>query len=152
MTYTRPASSIRPVPEDYFYDNEGKPYKLTVDEDNSTSGGYYTGYFVLNQQGDVIAILNANGAKAVSYEYNAWGQIKEETAASTNVGTLFLEHNALKYRGYYYDAETGFYYVSSRYYDPVIGRFINADTTDVLLASPTSLTKPPCPHTWHHHK
>ena len=56
------------------------------------------------------------------------------------MGTLFLEHNALKYRGYYYDAETGFYYVSSRYYDPVIGRFINADTTDVLMASPTSLT------------
>ena len=55
------------------------------------------------------------------------------------MGTLFLEHNALKYRGYYYDAETGFYYVSSRYYDPVIGRFINADTTDVLIINPISL-------------
>ena len=114
---------------DYFYDNEGKPYKLEVFNGKYT----YTGYYVLNQQGDVIAILNANGVKVVSYEYNAWGQIKEETAASTNVGTLFLEHNALKYRGYYYDAETGFYYVSSRYYDPVIGRFISADNHELLL-------------------
>ena len=36
--------------------------------------------------------------------------------------------NPLRYRGYYYDAETGFYYLQSRYYDPAIGRFINADT------------------------
>ena len=33
---------------------------------------------------------------------------------------------------YYYDTETGFYYVSSRYYDPEVGRFISADTTDIL--------------------
>ena len=79
----------------------------------------HVGYYMLNQQGDVIAILDETGGvavKVVSYEYNAWGQIKEETATSTNVGILFLEHNALKYRGYYYDAETGFYYVSGRYY------------------------------------
>ena len=36
-------------------------------------------------------------------------------------------HNALKYRGYYHDAETGFYYLNSRYYDPEVGRFINID-------------------------
>ena len=35
--------------------------------------------------------------------------------------------NPLRYRGYYYDSETGFYYLQSRYYDPVIRRFINAD-------------------------
>ena len=34
----------------------------------------------------------------------------------------------MRYRGYYYDAETGFYYVSSRYYDPEVGRWINADS------------------------
>ena len=89
----------------YFYDNEGKPYKLTVDEDNTTSGGYYTGYYVLNQEGDVIEILNISGVKVVSYEYNAWGQIKSETASVTNPGALLLQHSALKYRGYYYDAE-----------------------------------------------
>ncbi len=42
--------------------------------------------------------------------------------------------------GYVYDTETGLYYVSSRYYDPEIGRFINADTTDILTATPMGLT------------
>ena len=41
-------------------------------------------------------------------------------------GTLG-EYNPLRYRGYVYDTETGLYYVSSRYYDPEIGRWINAD-------------------------
>ena len=30
--------------------------------------------------------------------------------------------------GYYYESETGFYYLQSRYYNPVICRFINADS------------------------
>ena len=81
---------------DYFYDNEGKPYKLQVSEGNGT----YTGYYVMNQQGDVIAILNANGVKVVSYGYNAWGKVVDEDSYDSITGPLFLEHNALKYRGY----------------------------------------------------
>ena len=50
------------------------------------------------------------------------------------------QNNPIRYRGYYYDSDTGFYYVSSRYYDPEIGRFINADTTDILTATPMRLT------------
>ena len=48
--------------------------------------------------------------------------------------------NPIRYRGYYYDEETGLYYVSSRYYDPEIGRFISPDTTDILTATPMGLT------------
>ena len=47
--------------------------------------------------------------------------------------------NPIRYRGYYYDSETGFYYVSSRYYDPEIGRFISADEATYLGASGTNL-------------
>ena len=36
--------------------------------------------------------------------------------------------NPLQYHGYYHDSETGFYYLQSRYYDPEICRFINADS------------------------
>ncbi|MEI3130034.1 MAG: RHS repeat-associated core domain-containing protein [Oscillospiraceae bacterium] len=43
-----------------------------------------------------------------------------------STGTM-AKINPLKYRGYYHDAESGFYYLQSRYYDPAIGRFINAD-------------------------
>ena len=35
--------------------------------------------------------------------------------------------NPIRYRGYYYDTESGLYYLNSRYYDPVTGRFVNAD-------------------------
>ncbi len=48
--------------------------------------------------------------------------------------------NPFRYRGYYYDTETGYYYLNSRYYDPVTGRFLNADTTSVLTATPMALT------------
>ena len=56
-----------------------------------------------------------------SYTYDPWGKIISSS------GTL-ADINPLRYRGYYYDAETGFYYLQSRYYDPEIGRFINADS------------------------
>lgn len=46
----------------------------------------------------------------------------ENGGAST---TVF--YNPFRFRGYYYDSETGLYYLNSRYYDPAIGRFINAD-------------------------
>ena len=42
--------------------------------------------------------------------------------------------NPLRYRGYYYDSETGLYYVSSRYYDPEVGRWTNADIPETLTA------------------
>ena len=44
------------------------------------------------------------------------------------------ELNPFRYRGYYYDIETQLYYLQTRYYDPEIGRFINADDVDILLA------------------
>ena len=37
------------------------------------------------------------------------------------------EVNPLRYRGYYFDQETGLYYLKSRYYDPFVCRFVNAD-------------------------
>ena len=107
--------------------NHGRAYKLVAKENGTT----YTGYFVLNQQGDTIALLDANGVVAVTYEYDAWGKEISHSTIGT-VGNKLYQYNALKYRGYYYDAESGFYYLSSRYYDPEVGRFLNADTTDVL--------------------
>ncbi len=100
----------------FFYGADGTP---AIVEYNGVSYGY-----VKNLQGDVIGIVNASGAYVVQYAYDAWGRLvsKTESMAST-LGTL----NPFRYRGYVYDEETGLYYVSSRYYDPEIGRFINAD-------------------------
>ena len=71
-------------------------------------------------QGDVVKLVTSSGSAVATYEYDAWGNILSKS------GTM-ADKNPLRYRGYYYDAETGFYYVSSRYYDPEVGRWINAD-------------------------
>ena len=77
-------------------------------------------FYRKNLQGDVIGIVDANGASVAEYHYDAWGQILSAT------GTM-VDMNPIRYRGYYYDAETKLYYLHSRYYDPVVGRFLNAD-------------------------
>ncbi|HIR02505.1 MAG TPA: RHS repeat-associated core domain-containing protein [Candidatus Scatovicinus merdipullorum] len=46
-----------------------------------------------------------------------------EVTSENHIGNL----NKIRYRGYYQDTETGFYYLMSRYYDPVTHRFLNAD-------------------------
>jgi len=61
---------------------------------------------------------------AAEYTYDAWGNILSMTGSlASTIGNI----NPIRYRSYYYDTETGFYYLESRYYDPAIRRFINAD-------------------------
>jgi RHS repeat-associated protein len=72
----------------------------------------------------VIGILDSTGTQVVEYTYNPWGEILSITGTMADT---IGQQNPLRYRGYYYDNETGLYYVSSRYYDPEIGRWINAD-------------------------
>ena len=81
-------------------------------------------YYVTNLQGDVIAILDSTGTAVVQYTYDAWGNLLGDEPADDTIGHL----NPLRYRGYVYDQESGFYYCQSRYYDPGIGRFLNADS------------------------
>ena len=81
-------------------------------------------WYEKNLFGDVIAVYDSDGTKLVSYTYDAWGNCSEYSADTV---PLSVAINPFRYRGYYYDSETGFYYLNSRYYDPAIGRFINAD-------------------------
>ena len=97
-----------------------------------SSGGELIGYtyktaeaeteciLVKNQQGDVEKVISADGTILASYTYDAWGNVL------TSEGSLATA-NPIRYRGYYFDTETSLYYLQSRYYDPAIGRFINAD-------------------------
>ena len=111
---------------DFVYDENNQPYAMRY------NGTVY--YYVLNVQGDVVGLLNSSGELVVEYKYDPWGKLLEtiigvdETdskyAAYNNMGL----RNPLRYRGYIYDRDTGLYYLQSRYYDPAIGRFINADT------------------------
>ncbi len=81
-------------------------------------------------RGDVIAILDTNSNIVARYIYDAWGRILSITDGNGNANTssTFIGNvNPIRYRGYYYDTETGWYYLNSRYYDPQVRRFINAD-------------------------
>ena len=102
----------------------GKTIDFVYDENNQPLAMKYNNtlyYYVLNAQGDVVRIVNSSRNTVASYTYDPWGKIISSS------GTL-ADINPLRYRGYYYDSETGFYYLQSRYYDPEIGRFINADS------------------------
>ena len=103
---------------DFFYDESGRPFAFNYTPEGSTPNTYY---YILNLQGDVVQIIDANGVMQAEYVYSPWGEIISAE------GDL-AEVNPLRYRGYYYDSETGFYYLQSRYYDPENHRFINADS------------------------
>ena len=81
-------------------------------------------YFLKNLQGDVISILDSGRNRVAEYLYDAWGVC---TVVNDETEEGIAEVNPFRYRSYYYDSETGMYYLQSRYYDPVVGRFINAD-------------------------
>ena len=97
------------------------------DEKASKYGFDYNGtkyYYIFNVQGDVIGILNQSGSQIVSYQYDPWGKVLSVSGSeASTIGQI----NPIRYRGYYYDTETGFYYLQSRYYDPTTRRFLNAD-------------------------
>ena len=103
---------------DFFYDESGRPFAFNYTPEGSTPNTYY---YILNLQGDVVQIIDEGGVMQAEYVYSPWGEIISAE------GDL-AEINPLRYRGYYYDSETGFYYLRSRYYDPENHRFINADT------------------------
>ena len=100
----------------FTYDASGSPL--------SVSYGGATYYYVTNLQGDVVAILNSSGTSVVTYTYDAWGKLL--TTSGSMASTLGV-HNPLRYRDYVYDTDTELYYLQSRYYDPEMGRFLNAD-------------------------
>ncbi len=105
----------------FLYDDANQPYGFAYLSSTNATPKFY--YYVLSQQGDVVANMDSSTTVVARYQYDPWGAVTVTNANSDNVGNL----NPLRYRGYYYDSETGFYYLQSRYYDPALGRFINAD-------------------------
>ena len=102
----------------FIYDTNGNPFALRYTPDSGTTWSTY--YYMLNAQGDVVAVISGGLPVVASYTYDAWGRLVTSSGWMASI-------NPLRYRGYYYDTETGFYYVQSRYYDPIVKRFINAD-------------------------
>ena len=109
----------------YYYDSAGK--LVEIGYKTSATAAAETFYFVTrNSQGDVVNIYaSATSTKVGGYTYDAWGKVMNTTVVSDPNG--ILQKNPFRYRGYYYDRETSWYYLQSRYYDPAVKRFLNAD-------------------------
>ena len=99
----------------YYFDGDGTRDAIEY------GGNVY--YYMYNPQGDVIGLFDDYLNVVVEYTYDSWGKVKTTGTLKDTLGKA----NPFRYRGYYYDEETGFYYVSSRYYNPEIGRWISPE-------------------------
>lgn len=122
----------------YLYDESASPIGLAYRTTAYADGEFDKYLFTKNLQGDIIGICDENGQKVVTYKYDAWGKLYSYSYYSDS--KHIAELNPFRYRGYFYDTETGFYYLNSRYYDPQIKRFVNSDATGTLNETPMSLT------------
>ncbi|MBM7872297.1 RHS repeat-associated protein, partial [Clostridium pascui] len=125
----------------YTYDSDGSLVSMNL------NGVEY--YYIRNLQGDIIGLFDKNGTQVVSYTYDTWGKHDGKAELKDENGTVIQQgdikgtlastvgvKNPYRYRAYRFDTETGLYYLNSRYYNPEMGRFINADG---LIGSPGEL-------------
>ena len=113
----------------FVYDAEGKPFMLRLN-------GKTDYFYLYNGLGDVVGLVDSSNQVVVRYQYNSWGKV---TSTQDTSGVSLATLNPFRYRKYVYDPETGLYCLGSRYYDPEVGRFVNADDTDVIFAKPQEL-------------
>ena len=131
----------------YYYDSQGRMVKSSDGMEflyagNEVIGFIYSGatyIYCKDVFGNITAILDESENVVVKYDYDAWGNHRVlNSAGAVITDTQHIGHkNPFRYRGYYYDSETGLYYLKSRYYDPETCRFINMDSVE--YADPTYL-------------
>lgn len=118
----------------YLRDNMGELIGFMINDN--------TYYYQKNFQGDITGIYNDTYQLIAKYEYDAWGNILN---IQNGVGQAILDKNHIayinpfRYRGYYYDEETGFYYINNRYYSPLLCRFLNIDSNTYRSISSKNL-------------
>lgn len=109
---------------DFLYDDKGNVFAVDYKDK------LY--FYQTNLQGDITGIVDSNGNQVVTYTYDSWGKL---LASTDNSGVDLAKKNPFRYRGYYYDVETGFYYLNDRYYDPKARRMLSADDNINLMMS-----------------
>ena len=80
------------------------------------------------KKSEVIGLYDINSNCVAKYAYDAYGNCTIIDSTNSDIATA----NAIRYRGYYYDDETGWYYLNARYYSPEWRRFISPDDTAYL--------------------
>lgn len=114
----------------FIYDNSGVAGVIYADKQY---------FYRKDAQGNIVAILDRDGNIVVRYIYDCWGNHAVIDANGQDI--VNMQHignlNPFRYRSYYYDTETGLYYLQTRYYDPELGRFISQDSIE--YADPQSI-------------
>ena len=113
----------------YLYDGSGQLMAIRY------KGADY--YYIRDGLMTISGLVDANGVAVVNYRYDSWGILTGITGSMA--GTLGKD-NPYRFKGYYYDEETGMYYLKSRYYQPEICRFISADEPELTRITPMALT------------
>ena len=122
----------------YLYEADGSPIGIQYRNTSYAEGVFDTYWFEKNLQGDIVAVYNQAGTKLIAYTYDAWGNAS--ITYSNGGASTTATYNPFRYRGYYFDSESGFYYLNRRYYDPAIGRFITADKLATVKSAFSVLT------------
>lgn len=106
---------------DYLYDENGMLYGFIYN-----NAKYF---YIRDTLQNILGIVDANGNAVVHYNYTAYGECKANTGSkATTIGVI----NSFRYKGYYFDAETEFFYCNARYYSPEFCRFISPDSAQYL--------------------
>ena len=146
LQYDNVYQRIKRGEEEYVYDSQDRIVKKSGAEflydDAGVSGIKYEGATYMyhrDGQGNIAALIDSSGNVVVKYEYDAWGNHEVYDGSGTKItqGTHVGRVNPYRYRGYYYDEELKLYYLKTRYYDPEVGRFINAD--DITYIDPETI-------------
>jgi RHS repeat-associated protein len=87
---------------------------------------------VTTGRGDVRALTDTSGEAFAFYSYDAYGnplacQTRATASLDATTSAEIAGANVLRYAGYAYDAHSGLYYCSARYYDPATASFITKD-------------------------
>ncbi len=125
----------RLIYENISIENSNYTLKYLYDNDESPIGFIYNNeiyIFIKDILRNVIAIYKQNGSLICKYVYDAYGNNKclNPNGTVNSTETFIGNLNPIRYRSYYFDAETNLYYLKSRYYDPEICRFISSDSIE----------------------
>jgi RHS repeat-associated protein len=117
----------------YVVESGGKVYRFAYDQNGKPIFMNYSGklyWYHYDKHGNVISMSDSSGTTVVTYSYDAWGNITSKwgkAADANGDGSTIVDLNPYRYSGYWYDNETGKYYLNARYYDAQIGRYLSKD-------------------------
>ena len=105
---------------DFLYDENDMLYGFVKD-------GSAKYFYARDMLQNILGIIDTNGSPVVIYQYTAYGTstVLQDTAGLANI-------NPFRYKGYYFDSESGMYYCHTRYYVPEWCRWLNADHPSFL--------------------